>query len=153
MALKTYGAAALLLATIGPALAETPAAAPADQSITYIFSGSLGTGEAYSGTLVAVPDGPQFELKLGKGAVCDAGKLEPDKGLLRLEETACSDGRKLKALFVYQQGGYLRVYGSVGDERFGTLAHALPNDAPDAAKPSAAPPKNLMGRPGAPAKP
>jgi hypothetical protein len=126
-----------------------PAAVVSNDPIVYIFSGALtGEGETYSGTLVAAADGPQFELKLGKGATCDASKLDPDKGLLRLPETPCSDGRKLKALFVYQEGGFLRVYGTVGAERFSTQAHALPSDAPEAApaKP-ASPPADLMDKP------
>lgn len=142
----------------GPAKADAPAAgaastAPADpakdEPIIYIFSGTLtGEGETYSGTLVAAADGPQFELKLSKGATCDASNLEPDKGLLRLPETPCSDGRKLKALFVYQEGNVLRVYGTVGSDRFSTQAHALPADTPDAAaaKP-VSPPADLMDKP------
>ena len=139
----------------GPAKAETaspPAATTAegskDESLIYIFSGTLtGQGETYSGTLVAASDGPQFELKLSKGATCDASKLEPDKGLLRLPETACSDGRKLKALFVYQEGGFLRVYGTLDADRFSTQAHALPSDAPEpaSAKP-VSPPADLMDK-------
>ena len=126
-----------------------PTATDASEPLVYIFSGALtGEGETYSGTLVAAAEGPQFELKLSKGATCDASKLEPDKGLLRLPETPCSDGRKLKALFVYQEGGFLRVYGTLGDERFSTQAHALPSDAPEpaAAKP-ASPPADLMDKP------
>jgi hypothetical protein len=128
-----------------PAPAE---AAGKEEALVYIFSGVLtGSGETYSGTLVAAADGPEFELKLGKGATCDANKLDPDKGLLRLPETACSDGRKLKALFVYQPGGVLRVYGTVEDQRFSTEAHALPSDATEApAAKSAAPPAGLMDK-------
>ncbi len=119
-----------------------------DETLVYIFSGAITGGETYSGTLIAAPDGPQFELKLAKGATCDGSKLEPDKGLLRLPETPCSDGRPLKALFVYQEGGYLRVYGTIGGERFASLAHSLPSDAPEAkAAPSKAPPADLMGQP------
>ena len=139
----------------GPAKAETaspPAAATAegakDEALVYIFSGTLtGQSETYSGTLVAANDGPQFELKLSKGATCDASKLEPDKGLLRLPETPCSDGRKLKALFVYQEGGFLRVYGTLGADRFSTQAHALPGDTPEpvSAKPMS-PPSDLMDK-------
>ena len=123
-------------------------ASPKDETLVYIFSGVLtGTGETYSGTLVARAEGPEFELKLAGGTTCDGSKLEPDKGLLRLPETPCSDGRPLKALFVYQAGDLLRVYGTIGGERFSTQAHALPSDAPEAApaKP-AAPPADLMDR-------
>jgi hypothetical protein len=136
----------LAKAAPAPATAEEQAK---DEPLIYIFSGALtGAGETYSGTLVAAADGPAFELKLGKGATCDNTKLDPDKGLLRLPETPCSDGRKLKALFVYQEGGFLRVYGSVGDERFSTQAHALPADAPESAPArSTAPPADLMDKP------
>jgi hypothetical protein len=151
------GLAGLFLA-LTPAFAQAPvkpeapppppAATDASEPLVYIFSGALtGEGETYSGTLVAAADGPQFELKLSKGTTCDASKLEPDKGLLRLPETPCSDGRKLKALFVYQEGGFLRVYGTLGDSRFSTQAHALPNDAPDAAPPKpVSPPADLMDK-------
>jgi hypothetical protein len=137
-----------------PAIAASEAppapveAAGNEETLVYIFSGVLtGGGETYSGTLVAAADGPEFELKLAKGATCDANKLEPDKGLLRLPETPCSDGRKLKALFVYQPGSVLRVYGTVGDQRFSTEAHALPSGATEAPPaPSAAPPADLMDK-------
>lgn len=126
--------------------AETPAG---DEPLIYIFSGALaGSNETFSGTLVARNEGPELELKLGRGATCDGSKLEPDKGLLRLPATPCSDGRSLKALFVYQEGGLLRVYGTVGDERFSTQAHALPSDAPEpATRKPASPPAELMDRP------
>ena len=132
----------------GDAAPPAPTAAGKDEALVYIFSGVLtGDGETYSGTLIAGADGPQFELKLGRGATCDGNKLEPDKGLLRLPETPCSDSRPLKALFVYQEGGFLRVYGTLGGERFATLAHALPADAvPPEAKKSAAPPADLMNK-------
>jgi len=137
------------LAVAAPDAPPAPAEAAAkDEALVYIFSGVVtGGGETYSGTLVAAADGPEFELKLSGGTTCDANKLEPDKGLLRLPETACSDGRKLKALFVYQPGGVLRVYGSIGDQRFSTEAHALPSGAADApvAKP-AAPPASPAGQ-------
>ncbi|WP_158807712.1 hypothetical protein [Beijerinckia sp. L45] len=153
LALAWTAAAAQAPAKDGAAAAAPAVVAPADpakdEPIIYIFSGTLtGDGETYSGTLVAAADGPQFELKLSKGATCDASKLEPDKGLLRLPETPCSDGRKLKALFVYQEGNVLRVYGTLGADRFSTQAHALPSDAPEAAaaKP-VSPPADLMDRP------
>jgi len=148
-----FGAALSALPLAGPALAapETPAPPPVtqDETLIYIFSGVItGGGETYSGTLAATAGGPEFELKLASGASCDASRLDPDKGLLRLPETACSDGRKLKALFVYQPGHVIRVYGTIGDQRFASEAHALPSGAPEtAAAPSAAPPANLMDKP------
>jgi hypothetical protein len=137
-----------------PALAASDTPAPAGaaandkgESLVYIFSGGLTEGETYSGTLVAAADGPEFELKLSKGGTCDASKLEPDKGLLRLPETVCSDGRKLKALLVYQPGNVLRIYGAIGDQRFSAQAHALPSGAVEVpSAPAAAPPANLMDK-------
>lgn len=130
---------------------ETPPPPPGaqEETLVYIFSGVItGGGETYSGTLAASAEGPEFEMKLASGASCDANRLDPDKGLLRLPETACSDGRKLKALFVYQPGHVIRVYGTIGDQRFASEAHALPSGAPEtAAAPSAAPPANLMDKP------
>jgi hypothetical protein len=131
------------------AASDAPAAPPAAASkgdaetLVYIFSGALTEGETYSGTLAAAPDGPAFELKLSKGATCDAAKLIPDKGLLRLPETSCSDGRKLKALFVYQPGNLLRVYGSLEEQRFSAQAHALPSGTAEA---PSAPPANATDK-------
>ncbi|MDR3461821.1 MAG: hypothetical protein P4L76_05855 [Beijerinckiaceae bacterium] len=149
MALKRLIPALLAGCLLGPSGVMSPALAASDappaatdaagkeEALVYIFSGVVtGGGETYSGTLVATPEGPELELKFGGGATCDGHKLEPDKGLLRLPETACSDGRKLKALFVYQAGGVLRVYGSIGDQRFSTQAHALPSGAAPSAGPT-----------------
>ncbi len=158
MALTRAGLATGLLALLlVPALAAPPEPegqgstkdAPArDESLVYIFSGALPkTNETFSGTLVDAAGGTQVELKLGRGATCEASRLDPDKGFLRLPESPCSDGRVLKALFVYQEGGVLRVYGTIGGDRFAAQAHVLPSDAPEPvpAKP-AAPPADLMDR-------
>lgn len=125
---------------------ETPAETPD----VWIFSGELqGSREPFSGTLVASNGKAQFELKLASGATCDGSNLSGEVGLVRLSEITCSDDRPMKALFVPQGGKELKVFGSVGDERFTTSAHLLGTEAvPD--KPQTAEPKGPLGQPPAP---
>ena len=92
----------------------------------WIFSGSLqNSHESFSGTLVAGKGEVQFEMKLGGGTTCDGKDLSGEVGLVRLKEITCSDDRVMKALFVPQGGQELKVFGSVGNERFMTSAHLL----------------------------
>ena len=152
-------AAALILASIArPVVAETAEPTPD----TWIFSGVMPEGgETFSGTLVTGKTDTQFELKLGGGATCEGGALQPSLGLVRLTEIRCSDGRSLRALFVPQAKQTLKVVGHIGEARFDSVAHLrsrspagvaggrcaagahLLDEAPAEAKPSRAPPARL----------
>ena len=102
-----------------------PASGDTASGDTWIFSGVLGASkETFSGTLITGKD-TAFEMKLSGGATCDGDDLQPSIGLVGLSEIACSDGRKMHALFVPQGGETLQVFGHVGDERFKSVAHLL----------------------------
>ncbi len=142
LALATAAASAQTAIPAKP-LAATPDTspdAPAGDSDTWIFSGTLqDSSETFSGTLVTGKSDTQFELKLAGGATCDGADLKPSLDMVRLDEIQCTDGRAMRALFVPQPHQTLKVFGHVGDARFSTVAHILGTQAIPEPKQTTAP--------------
>ena len=142
MCIQGIVAALVLLSLAGPVAAQDAAQKPSAEPAvpdTWIFSGVLDGGESYSGTLVVARSDTQFEMRLGGGASCDGGGLQPSLGLMRLTEIRCTDGRSLRTLFVPQPKQTLKVFGHVGEARFDAVAHLLGVEPPAEPAPSLAP--------------